>query len=154
MAAITSEDTATRERSAREVPAPDCDRIGVLLVDPNDSFRSAATALLGREAMAVEAVADAGDAPTDATRRPPDCVVIDPGVGGESAIRRAAWLGLRAPVVLATGAPPWALADAAWTVADAYVEKGRSGTFQRLEAAIRAAVDDSRRLQRAARADR
>ncbi|WP_435065277.1 hypothetical protein [Halobaculum sp. EA56] len=152
MAATTSEEAATRVRSPRRESTRCGDRIGVLLVDPDGDFRSAAATLLRREGMVVEAAADAGDVSTDAAARSPDCVVVDPGVGGDAAIRRAAWLGLRSPVVLATGAPPWALPDAAWTVADAYVEKGRAGTFRRLATAIRAAggdPDDTRRATRA-----
>lgn len=142
----------TRGRSSRDEPTPDGDRIGVLLVDPDGDFRSAATALLRREGMVVEAVADAGDAPTGAAACSPDCVVVDPGVGGEAAIRRAAWLGLRTPVVLATGAPPWALPSGAWTVADAYVEKGCGGTFRQLAGAIRAMGGDGDDARRAAHA--
>lgn len=127
MAATTSEDAVTRGRASRGEPIPDGGRVSVLLADPNDGFRSAATTLLHRRGMAIEAVADAGDAPMGATARSPDCVVVDPGVDGEAAIRRAAWLGLHPPVVLATGAPPWALSGTAWRVADAYIKRGGPG---------------------------
>ncbi|WP_277554716.1 hypothetical protein [Halobaculum limi] len=104
-----------------------------MLVDPDRGFRSAAAGLLAREGIVVEAVADA----TSATEVTPDCVLVDPGVGGEAEVRRVAWLGLRAPVVVVTGVPSWALPDATRTVADAYVEKGTPNLFRRLAATIR-----------------
>ena len=113
----------------------------VVLVDPNGKFRAAAAALLEHERIDVTAVstADAGAAVAGPDGSDgPDCVVVDPGLGGEVEIRRAAWLALDAPVVVATGAPEWALPDATWTVADAYVEKGREGTFATLAATVRA----------------
>ncbi|SHH43415.1 response regulator [Halobaculum gomorrense] len=136
MSATRRPEEAARETAAREESPAATDRLSVLLVDPHAEFRSAASALLDHHGLDVIGVGDAADAAT--VEGIPDCVVVDPGVGGEVEIRRAAWLGLRSPVVLVTGAPPWALPDAAWTVADAYVEKGRQGTFCRLANRVRA----------------
>lgn len=113
----------------------DTERLRVLLVDPNGGFRSTASALLERERISVESVADADDAPDREGSL--DCVVVDPGARGDGALGRAARLSVRTPTVLVTGAPPCALSDVAWTVADGYVEKGRSKTFDALASTIR-----------------
>jgi DNA-binding NarL/FixJ family response regulator len=87
-----------------ESPACDHDRLRCLLVDDNEAFLEAASALLEREGMTIAGIAsNAAGALRQARALRPDVILVDVGLGDESGFdlaRQLAQDSQRVPVIL------------------------------------------------------